>query len=445
MIMWLILIALVGALGWLGGRLGAVRMSINILGLMVSTWAGFKFGPKLMNTFAKIGDGGNPLLLYLAPVLVVFLVSYIVFLCLSYVTGDQVYLYYKYKIIDDKRMAWEKMNSKVGMCLGVASAITHFAVLGLLVYTMGYWTTQLHGEGGGSSGSGSSSGGSSSSKAKKVPSGGGGMSTLVSIANPLRASLAKSGLEKFIASLDPLPANFYALADVVGLVYHNPSAARRFLSYPGTIGLAELPEFQAMAADDFQTTWAAKPELPNLLITAQSRALFKNLTLLKQVTEIDAKDAYDYLLNGKSDKYKDEPILGRWEIHLRSTLPLVGTNNPAVLSDIATLSMLRQNMARLVNDIALLATPESQVLIKGRFENEKPLVDMLNGRVPSVRTNSPNTKTLITGTWKKEAGNGKYSVTFGTGSAKAESLEIAQNKSMTLSFSGGTLIFTKAD
>lgn len=448
MIIWLIFFVLVGLIGWLGLRLGAVRQSISLFGGIMAVWAGAKFGPKLMPLFAKFADG-NPLLLLVAPTLILFLVIYLVFTCLAYVVGDKVYMYYKYKTIDEKRMAWERMNRNAGLCVGIANGIWHFAMVGLFAYSLGYWTLQLDGssEDPNAQKAGSVTAYSSSAKpAAKAPGGGGGADTLIKVANPLRKALTGSGFERFIAALDPFPDKFYDLADCVGIIYKNPTAARRFLSYPGTLGISEAPEFQAIVNDEtFQKLWASQPNLKALLTTAQSRAIFKNQALLKQILSIDAKDAYQYVLEGKSDKFKGEPLLGRWDIHVPSTAVEAGKNNPGLTADLNTLYAFRGAMKILIKDVSLVATPESQIFVKASLDDQKPLVDLITGKVPSVRTNTPFAKVVATGTWKKEAGEGKYSVTFSSEAAKAETIQVEANNSLNMSFFGGTVVFSKAD
>jgi hypothetical protein len=447
MIIWVIFLALAGLLGFTGYRLGAVRMAISILGLLLAAVIWVKAGPMLEGVFAKTADG-NPLILYVAPILVVFAAIYFAFSSISYVVGEKIYVYYKWKVPDDIRVMWETMNRRVGAALGVVSGVAHFVVLGLLVYTLGYWTMQLPGE------AGETSSGpknineirySSTDKPKeKTPGGAGGIKMLAKIASPLRASLSSSGLERLIAAFDPAPDNFYHLADCVGLVYHNPTAARRFLSYPGTLALAETAPFQSMLRDtNFHATWESKPGPRSLLLTEQSRSIFKDPALIKQIMEVDAKDAYEYLQTGKTEKYKDEPLLGRWDIHLQSTVVKVGENHPNITADISNLALLRRYMVQLIRDVSLLATPDNRLMVKGALEDQRPLVDMVNGRAPSARTNSPYAKVLISGTWKKE-GN-KYSATFGDQGAKGETMVISGNNSLTVSFFGGTLVFSKAD
>lgn len=454
MIIWVILLLFLGAFGWTGNRLGAVRMTINMIGLILGAALGAKFGPRLLPLAAKVGDGDNPLFLYVAPPLVVLLIVYVVFACIAYMVGDKLYMYYKYEVPDEWRIRFDRMNSRVGICMGVLNAVAHFTVLGLIVYSLGYWTVQLQSEAEGGSGSAEetskspppprpgSSGGSGSKAGKE---GGAGASLLAGVATPLRESLGSSGLEKFIAAWDPLPDKFYDLADVVGLLYHNPSAARRLQAYPGTIGLAEQPELLNIARDTaFHAAWARRPPLKELLAHDHVRAIFRNRTLADSILAVDARDAFSFLKDGRTTKYTNEPILGRWEIHIPSTVVEVGKNNPALASDLANLALLRRSMITLTADVALLATPDSKLMVKGSLPDHKPLADLLNGRLASVRTNEPNAKVLISGTWKKEGGKGEYAVTFGEG-GKPEKLQVLENNSLRTGFFGGTLIFTRTE
>jgi hypothetical protein len=458
MIIWVLLAVCLGLFGWAGKRLGAIWASINLLGVVVSTFLSVKLGPLLTPLMAKVGDGDNFLLLHVAPALLVFLGLYLVFASIAYVTWDKVRMYYKYKIPDDWRVLWETMNSRVGICVGLATGIAHFAVIGLLAYTLGYWTVQLAGE---SSASGDGEGGSSGSgimnisynskdagTSVKQPGDGGGAwaQRMATVLNPLRSGLGSSGLEKFIAALDPLPDSFYHTADVLGIVYHNPTAARRLASYPGTIALSERPEFQAMVNDpDFVAFWESKPGLKTLLAHPHCRAMFRNTDIMTQVAAVDMADLAQFLKDGRTTKYSTERILGRWDIYIPGTVVEVGKNNPNLATDLANLALIRRAMVSLMMDVSFMATPDSQVMVKASLPDHQPLASLINGRPPNVRSNEPNAKIVLQGTWAKGSGEGAYTITWQAEGAKPDKLQVLPNDSMTTTFFGGALVFTRAD
>ena len=142
MIIWLLTIFLLGLWAWVGKTSGAIRMSISLVGLILGACFAFPLG-KLMKSLAVSAGLTNPLLQWVVPPLVVFVLFLVIFGVISHFVHRKIEVHFKYKEADDVRMYWERMNERLGACVGLLTGAVYSILLGLVVYVAGYWTSQL--------------------------------------------------------------------------------------------------------------------------------------------------------------------------------------------------------------------------------------------------------------------------------------------------------------
>src|SRR5207247_2443385 len=53
--------------------------------------------------------------------------------------------HYKYKESDTQRLLWERVNARLGICLGLANATVYLFLLAVVAYVLGYFTIQVSG------------------------------------------------------------------------------------------------------------------------------------------------------------------------------------------------------------------------------------------------------------------------------------------------------------
>ena len=202
MTIWILAIFLFGFLAWMGYVKGAIRVAVMLVGLLVAARLALPLGPVLKPLVSMVGIT-NPYLVWLLPPLAVFILVQLIF------TGDRLPgssqggLYYKYKADDVHRLRWERLNKRLGICVGLVAACVYLVVIGLLIGVFGYFTVQVR-------------------PAENLP-------LPLQLLNNGRSDFKGTGLDKIAAKVDPTPPKFYEAADIVGLVYHNPLLQSRLV------------------------------------------------------------------------------------------------------------------------------------------------------------------------------------------------------------------------
>ena len=163
-----------------------------------------------------------PLAWLLAPLIVFVLIS-VIFKVAGLMVHQKVDVHFKYHAGDLRLALWERLNRRLGLCLGLANGALYIILISFVIYPFSYWTVQMATE-------------------DKDPK-------MVRILNRLGQDLQSSGFAKVARAVDPMPQVSYDSADFAGLIYNNPLSQARLARYPAFLGLAERPEFQDMASD----------------------------------------------------------------------------------------------------------------------------------------------------------------------------------------------------
>ncbi len=436
MTIWLTTIFLLGFWAWIGKTSGAIRMSISLAGLLLAAGLAFPLGG-LMKSLAVAAGVTHPFMQQIVPPLAVFILFLIVFGIISQIVHRKVEVHFKYKEEDDVRMFWERMNGRLGACVGLITGAVYAILLGLLVHVAGYWTTQM-------------------TSPNENPFG-------MKFLNSARDGLRPSGMEKIAAALDKTPAVWYDVADVLGLIYQNPEARTRLADYPMSLVLVERPEFNQLAKDtELINLVKNQGNIADFLKHPKVQGILTNEGSLKQLEQIDLKDLSNYVATGRSPKYDDEKILGRWQLYPSATVTQLKKKNPNLT--ITQLNLIKRTLKEKMSDVIFLALADNQVLIKGSAGNLETVAAIMSGRgqAPAPKAGGPpggppgapsaaaptagGGGVIVQGTWKKEGG--KYGLTFG--GTQNEEVTILQGDNQVIvglvtTFYGGALVFLKAD
>ena len=85
----------------------------------------------------------NPLVVaFLAPA-IGFLLVLTLFKCAALAVHKKLDGWYKYKVGDTQRLLWERLNSRVGLPLGLANAVVYVFIFCTLIYALGYLSVQV--------------------------------------------------------------------------------------------------------------------------------------------------------------------------------------------------------------------------------------------------------------------------------------------------------------
>lgn len=374
MILWLIGIVLIGGLGAAGKWVGAIRSLVTMIGVWLGVFLGYSQAPKLWEIIAK-QQYANPLTIWVGPIAAIFGVTLLVFGIIGVVAHMQVMVFFAKNRPDDKRVAFERMNSFTGIAAGAFTGASLFLVYCLATLQLGYWAVQFQNDG--------------------------ENSPLVKVFAPSYKWLEGSGLLKVARGLDPLPEEYYQIADVAGLLYNNPSAGRRLGQHPETMVLAETANYQSIAnSSSFKSTFGGKPHIDDILTHDASYGAFSALDMPTTLTSemYDWEDIYAYLKDGVSPKYSDDQIKGRWEVSILETVVAASKKvDPTDENAVVKLKFLQKAMGLLILDLQLLANADERIQIKGSIEGgAKDLKGLITGR-PSPQLVRKVMKQIISG------------------------------------------------
>lgn len=349
MLIWILAGLLFAIFAVLGYFKGAVRMVLALVGLFVALLLARPLAPLLQPLVPKVGLE-NPLWsIFLPPVVVFFLIS-IVFVVAGFLVHMKVNLYFRNRMDDYARLSWQRLNQRIGVCLGLVAGMVYTVVIGVVVYALGYLTVQI--------------------------SPGEGDTALLRTLNQARSDLRSSGLDRIAAALDPMPEVYYRAVDVLALLYHNHPLSTRLSAYPPFLTMAERPEFQELADDaDFQKLWAGRESLSQLVQHPKVQSILGNRPLIAELLETDLKDLEHYLRTGVSEKYSDQPILGRWELH--PYLTFIQEKKRKIGLTAAEVRLLRYHM-EFIKGFKLYIAPDNSVKLKG------PDITQLAGRLSDI-------------------------------------------------------------
>jgi uncharacterized membrane protein required for colicin V production len=342
-----------GILGVSSYYKGAVRSLVSLLGLLVAVFAALPLGPYLRPLVPKMGLV-HPVWSYVIPPVMVFLIVVLIFGGVSFLVHHKVYMHYKYATDDYARLRWERLNRKLGLCVGILAGSIYMLLVGLGIYIFGYPAVQFTND--------------SSPKGQQILS-------------DARVQLTQVGLDRSVSALDPMPTSYYLVTDLAGLVYNNPSVLERLANYPLFLQFGEMPEFQDIATDtDIMGILQTQGPVMQLINNPKLLGLLENATVMNVLRQVDSKDLYQYLVTGKSAKYAGEKILGRWRLLPSDTYITARRANP----DMSPKEMraIKTFIAVFLPGMTFMATPEKKVYLKLHF---KPQAQALIKQVQDAR------------------------------------------------------------
>ncbi|MGI8965883.1 MAG: CvpA family protein, partial [Limisphaerales bacterium] len=368
MIVWIIALVLIAAAALLGYYQGAIRVAFSFAGLLFGALLAMPLSP-VFRPLVGLGGVRYPWLKQIIAPVIVFALVVILFKIAAVIVHRKVEFIYKYGRTDDQRYRWERLNQKLGLCLGAFNGALYFFLLLIPVYVLGYLTVQL-------------------ASSEKDPAS-------MRFLNNTRQQVHSAKLDKVLAGYDPAPPNFYEAADILGLMNKNRLLWSRLARYPTFLTLAERPEFQAISTDvQLNEMNQRQTKVSELVKHPKVQAVLTNADLTAEIARLvgsDLKDLRQFVETGKSVKYDDEKILGRWELNLGGTIALEKKKHSNL--SLADLKQLRSKMRGTMSGATLTATTDNKVFLKGTTAT---------GKNPS--------SLLAQGSWKQEGVN--YQVTL---------------------------------
>jgi tetrahydromethanopterin S-methyltransferase subunit G len=380
MTIWILALVLFAILAAVGYALGAIRVGFSLLGLVVAsllTSPLTKLATPIVKFLLALFSVKNPLVIWAVAPVVAFLFVLTLFKIGGKFVHHKIEVHFKYKAGELQFALWERMNKRVGACLGIINGLVYLLLISLVLYVLAYTTTQM-------------------AINEDGPK-------LVRLVNRAGHDVQATGLVQAVRAIDPAPASYYEAADIVGMVYHNPLTQGRLARYPIFLSMSERPEFQALSTDkEFLEMLDRQAPVPEILANQKTKDILNNAPLLNEIwgqVGTDLHDLHDYLNTGVSAKYGSEPLLGRWNFDVAAT-SLALRQNKASLSAIEK-KKLSSFLVTAFGRAMIVAMPDKKLSLKN-YLGIKP------GEVvkPEDLTNLKNTA----GTWENL--DAKYSLAF---------------------------------
>lgn len=335
MLIWLGVIVIFGVLAISSYYKGAVRSLVSLVGLFVALGLAMPLAPSLRGLIPKLGLT-HPVWPYILPPVIVFVLIVLIFLGISFFVHFKVYLHFKYATDDFTRLRWERLNRRLGLCVGILAGAVYSYLLGLAVYVLGYPAVQLTTD--------------ASPRAQQL-------------LRDARIQLAETGLDRSVAALDPMPPAYYLVTDLVGLVYNNPSVLERLANYPPFLQFEEMPEFKDLVTDAaFMSAIQTQAPFHTIANDPKVLGLIQNPQVLSVLRQVDPVDLFNYLKTGHSAKYAGEKILGRWRLLVSDTYVAARKQNPDMPP--RQMRAIKTFVTVFLPGLSITATPEQRFHLK---------------------------------------------------------------------------------
>jgi hypothetical protein len=354
MTIWILALLLLFGFAMAGYQQGAIRTSIAFLGIFVALLFAELVG-KLFKPLLGLFGVVNPITLWALPPVLGFTAVMVIIGIAAYMVHQKVDVYYKYRAGDLRLSLWERLNSRLGACVGVLNGVAYLVLLSFVIHAFSYWTVQM-----------ASSSGDPMTKR---------------LLNQMGRDLQATGMDRVGKAVDPLSDSFYDMADLAGLMYHNPLLEARLLRYPGLLSLGERTEFQELGRDEsFAALRLQATPLHEVLEQPSAKAIFANPDLQRQIWDTlqpDLKDLQAFLETGKSAKYDGERLLGRWRFDPNGTILAFRRGKPNAPG--SEISRMRAWFSERFANSSIVAAPDKMVVLKSFPQATSPDLQTLKG------------------------------------------------------------------
>ncbi len=411
MSIWILAILVMAAVALAGWRQGAIRAAISFVGILVAALLAAPVG-KLFHFLLPYVGVTNPIYVWaLSPICGFILIS-ILFKVAAQSVHSKVEVYYKYKAGDLRLTLWERLNARLGICVGLINGAIYFVLISFLIFNFSYWTSQTAG-------------------AANQPA-------ATRLINRLGADLQTDNLNRVASAVATLPPLYYKFADLSGFLVQNPQAGIRFAEYPGLVSLWERADMQGLVQDSGLTNALASGASPSQIMDSQSvQDLLKNKTLSKTIWDTvvtNLTDLSSYLETGKSAKFDSEKLVGHWEFNPTVTLAWLRQDRPKMTA--SEMRAVRSWMFQSYSQTRLLVAGDNQIFVRSL---PRIRAAAAAGQPPSTELN--NWK----GDWNLDGNSYTLHITLENEEKFLTGIITSEGLRLTIKDGKNTLIFDRAD
>jgi hypothetical protein len=398
--LWILtLVLLAGGVG-LGLRLGAICASFSFVGMVFATLLAAVFGKIFKFILPHVGLE-NPVLAWMVAPICGFLLVWVLFMVAGFEVQRRVGVFYKYKAGDLRLALWERLNLRVGGCVGVLIGATWVILVSFFIFNLSYVTAQV------------------------AP--GENEARMTRIMNSLGEDLQSTGMDKAARAVGSVPDDFYRTANFAGLLVQNQDLSARLGTYPAFISLAERDDIQALSQDGgLVDQWKQGAPMGAILNNDQVKKLLLDTNLVSTVWNLiqaNMDDITNYLFTGQSPKYDPIKIVGHWSFDLVPALLAEREKSPKMRPE--EMKELRQLWTQAFAQTMFVAGTDGQAFLKG---------------VPDFSQKPPSPQSW-TGTWSQDGANYDLSLSYNgqteTATATTDGLR------MTIKMGKSTFVFQR--
>jgi uncharacterized membrane protein required for colicin V production len=402
MTIWILALLLLASGVLMGLKQGAIRAAFSFVGIVFAGLLAVPLGKLFKPLLPHVGIHNETLIWLIAPI-EGFVVVLILFKMAGFFVHRKVDVHYKYHAGDLRLALWQRMNSRLGACVGTLNGAAYLVLVCFVIYNLSYWTVQI------------ASDDNESRTAKFV--------------NNLGRDLQNTGMTKAARSVAALPEDYYKMADLAGLICQNPQLSDRLGRYPAFISLFEGDDFQQLAQDaDFTNAWQSHAPVGEIMNQPAVKNLLQNTNLVNTVwttIETNLDDLTNYLQTGTSPKYDSEKIVGFWDFNASVTLAMLRETEPNIPS--SEMRSVRALWTQAYAQTIFIAGTDGQAFLKN---------------LPNFKSKPPSPETW-TGSWTADDTNYDLILTS-NGENKSMTAKISNDR-LTLSDDKTTLIFDREE
>ncbi len=408
MTIWILALGLLISLAAIGYRQGAVRVAFSLVGIMVSALLAAPFAKYVQPLLPHVGIH-DPTVIWMVSPLIVFIVLMIPFKSLGFFVHRKVEVYFKYKGEGMQLILWNRLNARLGLCLGPINALAYLVLISFVIFDLSYWTVQV----------------ATSEDENK----------LIKLLNQMGRDSETTGFAQIARAIDPMPDSFFQYADLAGLLIQNPQLKDRLADYPMFISLTERDDFKQLGQNtDFQNAWKQQAPIQQLLGNDQFKTLWGNsdtVNLVWGIVQDNFDDLVSYLKTGKSAKYDSEEIVGRWDFNTAATTSKMLEARPVISS--REMRALRAYVTQAYVKTAFIAGADGQAFLK-----ELPHTKTQPGQPPTIETASWQ------GKWKNSGGS-SYDLSLTSSSGQESMPADIDGTRLTIKDDRSTLVFDRQE
>lgn len=342
MLIWLIIIFCIVIFGVLGYFKGLIRSIVSLIGLIIALLLAVPLGPKFYPLVNKLGFTHPFSPPILGPIFVYLLIT-IIAIVIAFLIDWQINRRYRFAMDEYTRLLWNRLSQRLGACIGIIAGVIYGIVICLLIYIFGYpavlFVEDFH------------------------PS-------WQKLLKQARIELSTTGLDQCVAAFDPMPPQYYSIVEVLALIYHNnPDIYERLINYPAFLEFEDISEFQQIATDtQILGALQTKADIFSLIKHPKIIAILNNHQIMNRLAQIDMTDLYMFLKSGRSAKFSNQPILGRWKIDIPASYVAIRRKQPDM--EVRQMFMIKLILTTFLPKLEFVAMPDGLAKFKLQLTEE---------------------------------------------------------------------------